>query len=54
MQSPSHSTLPYLNGTKGIPTYVRMLFIDYSSAFNTIVPFKLIIKLKTLGLEPAM
>ena len=28
-------------------TYVRMLFIDYSSAFNTIVPSKLVIKLKT-------
>jgi hypothetical protein len=27
-----------------------MLFIDYSSAFNTIVPIKLIPKLRTLGL----
>ena len=26
--------------------YVRMLFIDYSSAFNTIVPSKLITKLR--------
>jgi hypothetical protein len=26
-----------------------MLFIDYSSAFNTIVPKKLITKLRTLG-----
>jgi gmma-aminobutyric acid receptor subunit gamma/cGMP-dependent protein kinase 2 len=34
-------------------TYVRMLFIDYSSAFNTILPSKLIIKLKGLGLNPA-
>ena len=33
-------------------TYVRMLFIDYSSAFNIIVPSKLIIKLETLGLNP--
>ena len=32
-------------------TYVRMLFIDYSSAFNTIVPSKLINKLRTLGLN---
>jgi gmma-aminobutyric acid receptor subunit gamma/cGMP-dependent protein kinase 2 len=32
-------------------TYVRMLLIDYSSAFNTIVPTKLIIK---LGLNPAL
>ena len=31
-----------------------MLFIDYSSAFNTIVTFKLIIKLETLGLNPAL
>ena len=35
-------------------TYVRMLFIDYSSAFNTIVPSKLIIKLKALGLNPPL
>ena len=33
-------------------TYVRMLFIDYSSTFNTIVPSKLIIKLGALGLNP--
>ena len=32
-------------------TYVRMLFIDYSSAFNTILPTKLITKLRTLGLN---
>ena len=31
-----------------------MLFIDYSSAFNTIVPSKLVIKLETLGLNPAL
>jgi gmma-aminobutyric acid receptor subunit gamma/cGMP-dependent protein kinase 2 len=31
-----------------------MLFIDYSSAFNTILPSKLIIKLETLGLNPAL
>ena len=35
-------------------TYVRMLFIDYSSAFNTIVSSKLVIKLGTLGLDPAL
>jgi gmma-aminobutyric acid receptor subunit gamma len=34
--------------------YVRMLFIDYSSAFNTIVPSKLIIKFRALGLNPAL
>lgn len=32
-------------------TYVRMLFIDYSSAFNSIVPAKHISKLKDLGLN---
>jgi hypothetical protein len=31
-----------------------MLFIDYSSAFNIIVPSKLIIKLEALGLSPAL
>ena len=31
-----------------------MLFIDYSSAFNTIVPSKLIIKLEALGLNTAL
>jgi hypothetical protein len=33
-------------------TYVRMLVIYYRSAFNTIVPSKLIIKLEALGLNP--
>ena len=41
-----HSTaLSHLDKSK---TYVRMLFIDIS-AFNTIVPSKLINKLRTLG-----
>ena len=31
-----------------------MLFIDYSSAFNTIVPSKLIIKLENLGLNSTL
>ena len=31
-----------------------MLFIDYSSAFNTIVPSKLIITLWALGLNHAL
>jgi hypothetical protein len=35
-------------------TYVRMLFIDYSSAFNTLVPMKLITKLRTLGLNASL
>ena len=35
-------------------TYVRMLFIDYSSAFNTIVLTKLINKLRNLGLKTSL
>ena len=31
-----------------------MLFIDYSSAFSTIVPTKLITKLRTLGLNTSL
>jgi len=42
-----HTTLSHLD--KG-NTYVRMLLIDYSSAFNTIVPAKLVLKLRSLGL----
>ncbi|KAI3369651.1 hypothetical protein L3Q82_025362, partial [Scortum barcoo] len=30
-------------------TYVRMLFVDFSSAFNTVIPDKLILKLHNLG-----
>jgi hypothetical protein len=33
---------------------MRMLFIDYSSAFYTIVPMKLITKLRTLGLNTSL
>ena len=40
--SPLHTTLTHLDKRN---TYVRMLFIDYSSAFNTIVPSKLVMKL---------
>ena len=40
-----HTALSHLD--KG-NTYVRMLFIDYSSAFNTIVPSKVIPKQRTL------
>ena len=35
-------------------TYVIMLFIDYSSASNTIVPTKLITKLRTLRLYTSL
>jgi hypothetical protein len=43
-----HTSLTLLNKMN---TYVRMLFIDYSSAFKGIVPFKLITKLGTLGIN---
>ena len=46
-----HTALSHLEKRN---TYVRMLFIDYSSAFNTIVPSKLIIKLEALGLNPTL
>ena len=33
------------------PNYARILFADFSSAFNTILPSKLIFKLKQLGVN---
>ena len=42
-----HSTLEHLDNKD---TYVRLLFIDYSSVFNTIILTKLISKLCGLGL----
>ena len=45
-----HTALSHLDKRN---TYVRMLFIDYSSAFNTIVISKLI-KLEALGLNPIL
>ncbi len=47
---PAHCSLP--PGNKN--TYVRMLFVDYSSAFNTIVPATLVEKLQTLGLNRSL
>ena len=47
----NHTALTHLDKRN---TYVRMLLIDYSSAFNTIVPSKLVIKLESLGLDPAL
>ena len=41
-----HHTLQHLDNSR---TYVRMIFLDYSSAFNTIRPGKLIGKLADLG-----
>jgi gmma-aminobutyric acid receptor subunit gamma/cGMP-dependent protein kinase 2 len=46
-----HTALSHLDKNN---TYVRMLFIDYSSAFTTILPSKLIIKLEALGLNPSL
>ncbi|KAK1791082.1 hypothetical protein P4O66_002119 [Electrophorus voltai] len=46
-----HLALTHLD-EKG--TYVRMLFIDFSSAFNTIVPQHLIGKLSLLGLNTSL
>jgi gmma-aminobutyric acid receptor subunit gamma/cGMP-dependent protein kinase 2 len=46
-----HTVLSHLDKRN---TYVRMLLIDYSSAFNTIVPSKLITKLGALGLNPTL
>ena len=47
-----HSALTFLD--KGKNRSVRMLFVDYSSAFNTIIPTRLDSKLKDLGLHPTM
>ncbi|KAG5852656.1 hypothetical protein ANANG_G00064880 [Anguilla anguilla] len=45
-----HSALSHLDNNN---TYVRMLFIDFSSAFNTIIPSKLITKPGDLGINPS-
>ena len=46
-----HSALSHLDNSN---TYVRMLFIDFSSAFNTIIPSKLITKLTELGINTSL
>ena len=43
-----HSILQHLNSRS---TYARVLFVDFSSAFNTIVPVKLIHTLQVLGVS---
>ena len=48
-----HTALSHLD-QRNRNTYVRMLFIDYSSAFNTIMTSKLVIKLRDLGLNSAL
>ncbi len=47
-----HSCLTHIDSKNG--NYVRLLFIDYSSAFNTIVPTKLAVKLSDLGLDTSL
>ncbi len=46
-----HTALSHLENKN---TYVRMLFVDYSSAFNTIVPATLVANLQTLGLNRSL
>nr|XP_019960878.1 PREDICTED: uncharacterized protein LOC109641015 [Paralichthys olivaceus]XP_019960879.1 PREDICTED: uncharacterized protein LOC109641015 [Paralichthys olivaceus] len=46
-----HSALTHLD-TKD--SYMRMLFLDFSSAFNTIIPQQLIQKLDCLGLNTSL
>ncbi len=47
-----HSSLTHIDSKNG--NYVRLLFIDYSSAFNNIVPTKLAVKLSDLGLNTSL
>ncbi len=46
-----HTALSHLENKNA---YVRMLFVDYRSAFNTIVPATLVVKLQTLGLNRSL
>ena len=46
-----HPALTHLDTTD---SYVRMLFLDFSSAFNTIIPQQLICKLVQLGLSTSL
>ncbi len=47
-----HSSLTHIDSKNG--NYVRLLFIDYSSTFNTIVSTKLAVKLSDLGLNTSL
>ncbi|KAK1791233.1 hypothetical protein P4O66_013254, partial [Electrophorus voltai] len=47
-----HTTLTHLDEGRG--NYVKMLFVDYSSAFNTIIPSLLTTKLEDLGLHTSL
>ena len=46
-----HSALAHLDKRN---TYVRMLFVYYSSAFNTMVPSRLDRKLRDLSIDPSL
>ncbi|GAA6231470.1 uncharacterized protein LOC109141784 [Lates japonicus] len=46
-----HTTLTHLENKD---SYVRLLFVDFTSAFNTIIPQTLIQKLNTLGLSSTL
>ena len=48
-----HNVLKHLC-VKNARTYARILFIDFSSAFNTILPQKLFDKLSALGISTSM
>ncbi len=47
-----HSSLTHIDSKNG--NYVKLLFIDYSFAFNTIVPTKLAVKLSDLGITSSL
>ncbi|XP_076849645.1 uncharacterized protein LOC143497901 [Brachyhypopomus gauderio] len=47
-----HTILTHLDNGKG--NYAHLLFVDYSSAFNTIVPSRLVMKLCDLGLNHSL
>ena len=46
-----HSALTHLGKRN---SYVRMLFMDFSSVFNTIVPSRIDSKLRDLGIDPSL
>uniref|UniRef100_A0AAY4BNL9 Reverse transcriptase domain-containing protein n=1 Tax=Denticeps clupeoides TaxID=299321 RepID=A0AAY4BNL9_9TELE len=46
-----HSVLTHLDKQN---TYARMLFVDFSSAFNTVIPSKLISKLRALDINTSL
>ncbi len=47
-----HSSLTHIDSSNG--NFARLLFTDYSSVFNTIVPIKLASKLTDLGLKSSL